>query len=166
MRTKLLKNFCLFSTLAFGAVCANAQLLTSVSVQTADGCQSYTMYNSGKMYFSENQLVIDTVGDGNVVVTDLESIEKLLFSTFQYTSTGLVQMGFDASALAVSPTFATNQIVVTGVVGSFKYQIINVSGSVVATGTADAGEPIDVSSLSEGVYFIRMNGSILKFGKL
>lgn len=166
MNTKIIKNAWLLLTLFLGVCSANAQLLTRMTVQKSGATQSYTMYDSGKMYFSASLLVIDTLGDGNTVSVDLEQIDKLLFSTFELSSSGDVVIVNDASALAVVPTLASEQITISGISADFKYQIIDFSGRVLLQGMAAAGEAIDISSLRKGVYLIKVNGSILKFSRL
>lgn len=166
MKNKLLKSICLISAFSVGAFVSNAQLLTKVTVQTVSDTHSHTMYDSGKMYFSGPLLVIDTMGNGNIVTTELVKIEKLLFSTFESSSAGEVRVVYDASDLAVVPNVADDHISILGIDGNFVYQIINTSGYTIAEGSTSAGEAVDVASFPKGVYFVRVNGSILKFVKI
>ena len=167
MNTTLTKCVLLFTALPLGVAAAQAQLLTKVTVLQNGASQSFTMYDSGKMFFSGNtSLVIDTIGNGNTVVADLKKVDKILFSTFVPSSSGNVSVLNDASAMAVIPAVATEQISVVGVSGSFTYQIVDFSGRILLQGIAVADEAIGISSLPKGVFLIRINGSILKFSKL
>ena len=81
MNTTLTKCVLLFTALPLGVAAAQAQLLTKVTVLQNGASQSFTMYDSGKMYFSGNtSLVIDTIGNGNTVVADLK--KELFYTLF------------------------------------------------------------------------------------
>lgn len=163
----MIKRLLLFSVLALGALNLNAEILTKVTVEQAYASNDYTMYSTGKMYFSGSQLVIDTIGDGNLIKTNISAINKLLFTTFEYDPAGDVRIINGATALEVYPNPASDVLAIqSSEEGQFNYQILSVTGRILKQGQTSNGASINVSSLEKGVYFIRVNGSILKFSKL
>lgn len=92
-------------------------------------------------------------------------------STWEVTNVEIVGTGFNAvgelemSSLNVYPNPATNNIVVD-VQKDAEVQILDMTGCVVMNVNAAEGEnSINVSDLESGVYFVKMNGSVVKFVK-
>lgn len=144
----------------------HAEKLTSAAVFTADGQHDYTMYKTGKMYFSDNNLVIDTIGNGPSDAIRLTSIEKVLFSSFEKRDDSTESAVASAESLSVYPAKVEESLFVKGVSGKFVYCIYSATGNPVLKGEGYSSMPVNVAYLSAGVYFLQINGSILKFVKL
>lgn len=163
MKTKLFKSF--FISAVMGCCAAHAEIVTRVTVQQSDDTNDFIMHRSGKMYFSDDNLVIDTIGSGPSFSAKLASIDKLLFSTVELTTNGTERIVNDASSIMVYPLNVENTLYVKGAGQTVSYSIVSVSGQKMMSGTCNNDDSIDVSSISKGVYFVIINGSIFKFVK-
>jgi hypothetical protein len=69
----------------------------------------------------------------------------------------------------VYPNPANDVLNISGVLDSFEYQIVDLSGKVIISGSSNNNSRIDVSQLSSGVYFAKINGEdanrVIKFVK-
>ena len=145
----------------------HADVVTKVTIDQTNGTDTYTMYNSGKMYFSGNVLVIDTIGNGNVAKKSLSVIEKMTFATVEVSSTDEEILLSSSPSLSVSPVPAVDALTIhTSLEGTFSYTIYEMSGKIILEGEAKNGESLNVSNLAQGVYFLKVNNSFLKFSKL
>lgn len=51
---------------------------TRVSIEQPEGITHYRMYDEGKIYFSGNSMVVDTMGNGKVESIALSQVDKML----------------------------------------------------------------------------------------
>ncbi|MCR6642046.1 MAG: T9SS type A sorting domain-containing protein [Sporocytophaga sp.] len=65
---------------------------------------------------------------------------------------------FESSKVIVYPNPAENYVNIN-MSGSFKFEIINSTGSIVASGIGEENESINVSNLERGLYIIKINDS-------
>lgn len=140
---------------------------TRVSVEQPEGITHYRMYDEGKIYFSGNSMVIDTVGNGKVESIALSQVDKMLFETVDLSASGVERVLSAASSLNLYPNPAKDYITIESdseMVAS--YMIYSVRGEIVARGEAGNGSKLDVSKLPAGFYMLEWNGVIMKFSKL
>ncbi len=146
---------------------ANAETATKVTMELSTGTQTYTMYDGGKMYFSDDNIVVDATGDGSGVASNaLSKVNKIVFSTIEISGLG------DEKVLATSPSVSVypnpvgdNFSLQTDLQGDFVYTIYNLGGGIVKTGKTQNGVEIDASAMKSGVYLLEVEKSYLKFTK-
>lgn len=157
---------CLVLLSALGSLTANAVTVTKVTIDT-DVTQSYNMYESGKMYFSGGSLVLDTLGNGSIVKKNLATINQMRFALVDVSATGVETVLSSSPALTVFPSLVKESVTIrTDKDEQVDYEICNVSGQNVLRGTVVSGGTVDLSSLPKGIYFVRVNGSLVKITKL
>lgn len=146
---------------------SNAESLTKVVVQHDSSTDSYTMRESGKMYFSNDHLIIDTLGNGNILSKPIRSITKLNFEVVQKSTAGEEMVLYSTPSLSTFPNPVIDYVTIqTDLQVPFDFVVYSVDGKILLQGVAKNGEPIDFSSLPNGVYFIKVNQAIIKINKL
>ncbi|MBR2260706.1 MAG: T9SS type A sorting domain-containing protein [Paludibacteraceae bacterium] len=153
-----------FSSLTMTASAATA---TQVLVEQEGSIESFIIYDGGKMYFSDNQLILDTLGNGSFMAKPLSAVNKLQFATVEISSMGTMEVLNSSFSVTIHPNPVVDYMIVRmNQEGSFPYQIYNMNGQVVLQGNVVSGEAIDLSSLAMGVYFIKIEDTYFKFSKL
>ena len=121
-------------------------------------------------YFNTNLLPaltgssIPSQGNGvyTVKVTDANGCTSAMSAP--YLITGLAVSGHSLP-LQVVPNPAGNYFRIIGLTGVQPFELYNLPGQKVHSGTADTDARIDLSHLSPGVYAVRIAGSVLKLVK-
>ena len=138
-----------------------------ISVETKEGLNTYEMYDSGKMYFSGNSLVIETSESGEnkqLVKFELADINKLLFFSEETASQNI---GNNTLSLGIYPNPSSDYINVSLPTGeNYPYNVFSANGSVVKTGQITNGGRIDIQSLTPGIYFLQIGNVYIKFSKI
>jgi len=139
---------------------------TDVTVVYSNGGQEVlTVQDNGGLYFFDEQLLIAQTS-GNVKSVKMADIQKLLFSE-STGSVDLQQVGNDKNSLLLYPNPVSDNLYVLGIGEDLgEYMIFSVSGTTLLEGVCKEGEPLDISSFSSGIYFIKVNGVIVRFSKL
>lgn len=99
--------------------------------------------------------------------TSYKGIDLLYFLSLDCGNT-LSAESFDLgnSELTVYPNPSSDSITVTGIPSGASYTILNTSGNTVLNGSINSNNSINVSSLSDGIYFISLNDSnVIRFVK-
>ncbi|MCQ2230595.1 MAG: T9SS type A sorting domain-containing protein [Paludibacteraceae bacterium] len=140
---------------------------TRVSVEQPEGITHYRMYDEGKIYFSGNSMVIDTVGNGKVESIALSQVDKMLFETVDLSASGVERVISMSPKLSLFPN-PTSDVVTVEMDrdGSYPYRIYSMDGECLMKGVTSNGAVIDLSLLAKGVYMIELNGTYLKICKL
>ena len=146
---------------------ASAGTATKVTMELSTGTQTYTMYDGGKMYFSDDNIVVDVTGDGASVASNaLSKVNKIVFSTIEVSGLGEEKVLATSPAVAVYPNpVEDNFSLQTDLQGDFAYTIYNLGGGIVKTGKTQNGAEIDASTMKSGVYLLEVEKSYLKFSK-
>ncbi|MBR4840083.1 MAG: T9SS type A sorting domain-containing protein [Paludibacteraceae bacterium] len=157
----------MFSVVAFVTGSVHAEVVTKVTIDKEATSDVYTMHDSGKLYFSNESLVLDTLGNGNIVSVELAKIERLRFSLSEISTAGVENI------LSTSPSISAYPSPTDGMVtlridkeGVFSYSIYSAGGTLVQEGKAYDGALIDLTTLPKGVYFLKVSGCYLKISKL
>ena len=149
------------------AASAEDVAVTFVKMETSSSTKNYVMYEAGKMYFANSSLVVDQKGDGNIEATNLEKINKLMFSTGTISGVGEITITEAAPSLNAVPTMVKESFVIESTAdGEFTYLMIDAKGQTKSQGTATSGSSIDISNFEAGVYLLKVNNSIVKIVKL
>ena len=79
----------------------------------------------------------------------------------EYTGIGETE----AVSISVYPSPATDAIFVKGLDSNAGYTIVDIAGKMASSGFVNNEEPVNVASLSAGIYFFQINGETVKFIK-
>lgn len=162
-------NMLLIGAVAFVACSWNdvaANVMTKVSVVQPHTSDEYVMHDSGKMYFSEDCLVLDAMGDGNVQKVPIAEIDRLTFSIVEVSSIGEASLESSCSQTVVDVSSSRDNLVLhANRAGMFAYSIFSANGRLLATGEASNGSSLDISKYPNGVYFLKVENTYIKFSK-
>ncbi len=165
-KLKIKKVLIAFFLLAVPYAFSYAETLTKMTLVNGGSSESFGMHNNGKMYFSGNYLMIDTLGNGTVQRRIFAEVDKILFSLVDVSNTGVETVLSSSPSLAVYPNPVLNEFSIkSDADGVFEYSILSVSGETVAQSKTSNGATVDVSGLKSGLYFVRVGDSYLKFTK-
>lgn len=153
----------LFTNISF----ANATICTKVSVVEKTTSSLYTMTDKGKIYFSNNCIVVE---DGNSVgakgIIPLANIQKVLFSTVDVSDSGEEVVLSSFPTLSLFPNPVVDYFTISSDNDErFAYEIFNAQGQKVKQGNSDSNSKVDVSNLPQGEYFVSMKNGYVKFIK-
>lgn len=150
-------------SLCTSSLCAMAENITKITVEQSGVSEVFYVKESGKLYFSDSDLIIDELGNGNTVSKNLASIERLQF-TQDYTSGTETE---SSNVFCIYPNPASDFIAVqNGNSETVRYEIYNAQGEIVMSGSTSCSELINISHLPCGLYTLKSNNNIFKFSKI
>ena len=153
--------------LALGVCNVWGEAFTRIVVETNEGAKAYEIYESGKLYFSNDFLVVESASnvDGqSPAKIKLADIKKVLFSSDPMLNQDGIK---DAMSFDVYPNPATDYLSVRfASAESYSFSIFSINGEVVKSGRIQSGEKIEVYSLPAGVYFFNVGSMYIKFSKI
>lgn len=154
----------LFGMILFSALCSfSAQAATTVSILSKSGeSSSYSVSETGKLYFEGDKLMITEKSGAKSVAVDVSTIRKV---TFKSGSVGVEGQASDAIAFAAFPNPVKDVVFLAGVNGGENVSVYNANGALVGEYTY-AEEGINLSSLPSGAYVISVSGKSVKISKL
>jgi hypothetical protein len=136
---------------------------TAVTVTYYDGnVQNFSVATSGKLYFDAANVLIKT--DAAVVTPTTLPVALIRKITF---GSNLAHETFEAAnSLALYPNPGVQEVRISSIVEQpLKTQIYTLTGQLVMQGEYQPNQSIDVSGLTSGLYFFKINGVTLKFSK-
>jgi hypothetical protein len=131
-----------------------------ITVKYYDGTsQNYSVSEEGRLYFSGDDLVISTDGSNgtNIPVT---IIQRITFNS----NLGTTEISAQDKIL-LYPNPSNSFIRISAKDPSLDVLIFSMNGQLVQKGTCKPDTDIDVSGLSAGIYFVKVNGVTVKFIK-
>lgn len=136
---------------------------TNVFIETKTSNQTFSITDNGKLYFESGNLVINENGQSTTSVS-LSDIKKI---TFKAEGSSIAEDQIDGSlSIAVYPNPAENEIHLANVeFDKANIEIFSSIGKLVLKSQVNGAEPIDISSLSSGIYFLKVNGQTVKIIK-
>ncbi|MBR2260932.1 MAG: T9SS type A sorting domain-containing protein [Paludibacteraceae bacterium] len=159
--------------LVFGLIvcCASAWgegVAVKITVESSGQTQTFDMYESGKMYFADDFLIIETdanaVSRQNPVKIDLKEIKKLLFTSGEFSK---IDDATYVSSFDLSPNPAKEYVIVRiPFEEECNFLVYDMKGEVKMSGKTNNGGKIDVSSLPAGVYLMNIGSMYIKFNKI
>ncbi|MBR5696323.1 MAG: T9SS type A sorting domain-containing protein [Paludibacteraceae bacterium] len=154
----------IFGTILFSAMCLfMAQAATVITIMDKNGgSKEYNVSDSGKLYFTDNALMINEQAGSKDVSVDISSIRKIMFKP---GSVGVGANAADAIALVAFPNPAKDVLFLAGVDNGSKVSVYAANGALVKE-YSYSDEGINVSSLPSGSYMITVSGKSVKFNKL
>ncbi len=168
-----MKNIHFSISLVFGLLvsCMTAwgeSVAAKITVELSEQTQTFDMYESGKMYFADDFLIIESDAKAeskqNPVKIDLKEIKKLLFTSGELLK---VDDATYVSSFDLSPNPAKESVVVRiPFEEECNYSVYDMKGEVKMSGKIANGGKIDVSSLPAGVYLMNIGNMYIKFNKI
>lgn len=150
-------------SLCTSSLCAMAEDITKITVEQSGVSEVFYVRESGKLYFSDSDLIIDELGDGNSVSKNLASIDKLQFA--QDNTSGTETESSDV--FCVYPNPASDFIALqNGNNEPAFYEIYNAQGEIIMNGSTSCSELINISHLPCGLYTLKSNNNVFKFCKI
>lgn len=134
---------------------------TNVEILFRDaGSQTFTVDNTGKLYFDNGYLIVDE-GHAVPVSFAIPDIQKILFSS----PTDINDIS--AHGCRIYPNPASSFIKIENETGieSF-YQLFALDGRLLMSGKCSNNESITISDLPQGLYLLRINSQTFKISKL
>ena len=68
-------------------------------------------------------------------------------------------------AVKIYPNPVKNQLSISGISKVEKFEIFSIDGKLIKKGSISSGKPVDVTSLSKGIYIFKIDGKSIKFVK-
>lgn len=139
------------------------QAQSSLIINFNDGSSSNNLLSSlRKVTFPAGNMIVSK-NDATSNTYALTSIRKMNFGLYS----GVNDLAANNSEISVYPMPAHNFISIKNAPeGEIKLTVFNMNGSVIKNYTLSNGsQPLDISFLNNGMYFLRINDKILKFTK-
>ncbi len=148
--------------LTIGIVCGMAAQSTQMVVTMNDGSvQTYSMMESGRVYFEDNTFLVIEEGTGkDVVRIRMSDIRKITCEE----EVGLPEN--QAAEVSILPNPVHDIMVLHNLDGTQTVSIYAIDGRLMRKFETSGDEAIDVSAFPVGLYLIRTQSSTLKMIKL
>lgn len=137
---------------------------TGVIVTYYDGTiQGFNVTSSGKLYFTSDNLYINTDG----LVTTPTSIPITIIRKITLSNTlSAITFGENANNLILYPNPSSDVFRIKSDANEvLKINIYSLQGQLVHQGNYQSNEDVNVSNLSSGLYLVQVNGLTIKFSK-
>ncbi len=159
LNNKFLIRF-LFAIFLF--VSYNACAQTNIVINYYTGTQQqYAVEDSGKLFFSNDDLIIKTSLESTEINIPVSIISKITFKN----SLAVEDIKQNREKIIIYPNPATNYFKISSKEAKSTLNIYNSVGQLVLSKVYKKNEDINVSNLLPGIYFIKVNGSTLKLIK-
>jgi len=119
---------------------------------------SYTMDANSKITYSESEMYL-AAEEGNFTF-QIAEIRKVLFEQLDAIEEN------PATTLSVYPNPVKDVVILNNITENQEVTVNSVTGSIVMRTVVSSENTIDVSSLKDGVYFVKTNNQIAKVIKL
>ncbi|MDR2835092.1 MAG: T9SS type A sorting domain-containing protein [Bacteroidales bacterium] len=138
---------------------------TDLIVHYNDGTETlFSIFEDGKFYTNETDLFIETTITSPVLIPK-NSIRKIVFADNQISVLPLNNVR--ENKYFIYPNPAQNSISIGNMFSEkVNVQFYSVSGQLLLQKEISEAENIDISCLTSGLYFVKINGLTLKFSKL
>lgn len=141
---------------------SRAQDITvNLVVTTTNGTeQLFQLTEESQLLFEDgNRLIIRDI-DGTTATFDLANIRKMVCTETTGTDESLT------SDLQLLPNPFRDSFIIRNLQGQGSARIYTLDGRLVKTFMASEGQRVDISTLSQGMYLLHINGQTLKMMKL
>ena len=148
--------------LIIGMVCSMAAQSTQMVVTMNDGSvQTYSMMESGRVYFEDNTYLVIEEGTGKELVRiPMGDIRKITCEE----EVGLPEN--QATEISILPNPVHDVLMLHNLDGTQNVSIYAIDGRLMRTFEVSGNETIDISTLPVGLYLVRTQSSTLKMIKL
>lgn len=159
---QLFRRGLLLIMLTIGMVCGMMAQSTQMVVTMNDGSvQTYSMMESGRIYFEDNTYLVIEEGTGKELVRiPMSDIRKITCEE----EVGLNEN--QAAEISILPNPVHDVLMFHNLDGKQTVSIYAIDGRLMRTFEASSDEAIDVSAFPVGLYLVRTQSSTLKMIKL
>lgn len=152
-----------FLAASFFGAAGSALAATNVTVVLKSGQQQVVkLQESGFIYFADGQMLVHPSAEAvSGEAFPLSGVRKMTFS-----ENSSVARVLGPGQMALYPSVAVAEVFLANAPsGSFRADVYNVGGALVASQVVSAGQAVSVAALPAGSYFLKANGSTFKFLK-
>ena len=159
---QLFRRGLLFIMLTIGMVCGMTAQSTQMVVTMNDGSvQTYSMMESGRIYFEDNTYLVIEEGTGKELVRiPMSDIRKITCEE----EVGLNEN--QAAEISIMPNPVHDVMVLHNLDGKQVVSIYAIDGRLMRTFEVSGDEAIDISAFPVGLYLVRTQSNTLKMIKL
>lgn len=139
---------------------------TTVKVTLLDNTeQSYSVEPDGKLWFNNSDLIINPNNLTDPITVSLSDIRKITFKDNENT-TGIREVVKTKADIHIFPNPTHNYFdIQSSGTEKLNVHIFNTNGTLVTNGTYVAGNRVDISHLTTGVYIVVINNQSFKLIK-
>ncbi len=150
--------------MAMGAMlCSSLNAATTISVVDKTGSsKDYLVEESGKLYFSENDMLINEKSGSETIKVDISGIRKI---TFKASPTKVEDKASNTLEFTAFPNPVKDVLFLVGVNAGENVSIFAANGTLVKTATYSE-EGLNLSTLPAGSYLISVSGKSVKINKI
>ena len=159
MNKKFTLTFALLSLLAVGNAHADSKLV-AVDSPSATTLASFSLSDISKLSFADGKMVV-TLSDET---TKEVALNTNLVLKFEDVTTSIIA-GVTDNASKLQVVFDGNTISVAGLAKAENAAIYSIGGEKVVNLKSWNGSPVNVGSLTNGVYILKVNNKSFKFIK-
>ena len=154
----MIKKTILSLLLLTGIFLCSAQVTVEIQL-ISSGTQSFSVSETGKIYFDNGYLMIDD-GDNVPFSFSISDIQKVLFSGTTSVET------IESDDIRIYPNPATTFLRISSdSINDSQYQIYSIDGRLLMSGVCRREETINISKLPKGLYLIKVDGKTFKIRK-
>lgn len=126
--------------------------------------QVYSVEASGKLWFSNSNLIINANDVAAQITIPLSDIRIITFD--DNTTTGISETIKNKETVSIFPNPASDYFdIIASNSTKLNVRIFNTNGAQVASGIYESGKRVDVSRLSAGIYVVVVNNQSFKLIK-
>lgn len=126
----------------------------------------YNLDEVRKLTFTPTELVINKINGSQEAPVVFADLRHLTFTQFYGVGSGVGAVTSSEADFRVFPNPVKDKLIITGLTfNTREITIFDITGRKKANDQWINGEPVDVSDLSAGVYFVKIGNIALKFFK-
>jgi len=148
----------------FASIKTHAQV-TDITVYCRENVNcSYELLQDVKKFYFEGENIVFKLGDGTTTSFQTAAIKKM---TLNYTPGDLTEVDEMSASDGIFPNPAADMLYFNfDVTSDVTMQIFSATGQLVMEKNLSSENAVDISSLNEGLYIVRIDGKTYKFSKL
>lgn len=125
--------------------------------------QDFTVQESGKLFFADENLMIQSGSGDSPTSIPVNLIQKI---TFPNTTSGMISPNQSSNGIRVYPNPGSDFIRVIALTpGESQIRIYSLTGQLAYQGINPPDNTIDIRHFAAGIYFIQINGETIKLIK-
>ncbi len=133
---------------------------SGIKIKYYDGTeQQYNVAETGKLYFSGDNLMIKQNATASETSLPISIIRKITFSEFTLAAN---EVGENKANLKISPNPASEYFTISGLKQKSLLKIYSMSGQIVHSENYVPNTSVDVSKLKSGIYLVQINNVTFK----
>ncbi len=123
---------------------------------------TYMVDDSGEISFEEKVLVVKESVNSKAESLKLADISKLLVKDIS----AVHNLSSDSQSISLYPNPASSEVFISGIEGKQTVEIYSISGVLVMKASVENGSAVNISSLRQGIYIVKVDGKTVKLCKI